>query len=785
MNEKRQNLGEDYIFEFYDDDFSESLEIEPVLIEEDYNQVDFESDLNDEQLKIVKNISGPMLIIAGAGSGKTRTIVYSVAKLLLSGVKPNEIMLVTFTNKAAREMTRRVEELLGKRPKGIWAGTFHAIANRFLRQYAKTLGLKPNYSIMDQSDSKALMRLCIDGANVKEIDERFPTASMAKDILSYSINCNLPIRDVILWKYIQFDSDKVVKKLREVFKIYANKKAKDGLLDFDDLLVFWNRLLDEKSIARFVAKKIKYILVDEYQDTNYVQDEIIYKIVSQNLERNVIAVGDDAQSIYAFRGANFKNILKFEEKYKDCKVFKITYNYRSVPEILELANDSIRHNKEQYKKDMKPTRRNGILPYQVNVGDEREQARFISNQVLKLRSEGYELDEIAILYRAGHHSMKVELELQAKNIPYEVRAGVAFFEKAHIKDLLAHLRVIENPYDEISWSRIFQIIPGLGKASGVKLFDLISKKENPAATILEKDFFSVQMKGARIKSEGKNNLKAHIKYFVDYGPEDSPAEVILDLVKLLEDYVKSKYRDWQNRLDDLNQLGIYAQKYGTIRKLLETLSLNLSSIESKTVMMGDQKTEESPLVLSTIHRAKGLEWRAVFIPMLCEDSFPSSRIMGDDEAFEEERRVFYVALTRAKDQLFLITPAIIETYRGLQTVRMSEFVSELQSTLYRRSSVDFKSKTEKRNEISKGRVKSRHVPKPQFSSALDLISKKQEPINSSSDPELKNKAKEQQESKQKSLVTWKDKKEKCKHCGLERKDKNQVICEKCGTNLND
>ena len=783
MNDKRQNLEEDYVFEFYDEDISESLEIEPPLIDEDYNQVDFESDLNDEQLEIVNNIRGPMLIIAGAGSGKTRTIVYSVAKLLLSGVKPSEIMLVTFTNKAAREMTRRVEELLGKRPKGIWAGTFHAIANRFLRQYAKTLGLKPNYSIMDQTDSKALMRLCIDGANVKEIDERFPTAAMSKDILSYSINCNLSVRDVILWKYVQFDSDKVVKKLKEVFKIYANKKAKDGLLDFDDLLVFWNRLLAEQSVARSVAKRIKYILVDEYQDTNYVQDDIIYKIVSQNPERNVIAVGDDAQSIYAFRGANFKNILKFENKYEDCKVYKITYNYRSVPEILKLANDSIRHNKEQYKKDMKPTRREGVLPYQVNVGDERDQARFISNQILKLRSEGYELDEIAVLYRAGHHSMKVELELQAKNIPYEVRAGVAFFEKAHIKDLLAHLRVIENPYDEISWSRIFQIIPGLGKTSGTKIFEVISKNSNPAATILVKDFFSVQMKGARIKNEGKNNLKAHIKYFVDYGPEDSPTEVILDLVKLIEDHVKSKYKEWQNRLDDLNQLGIYAQKYPTIRRLLETLSLNMSSIESKTVTTGNKKTEERPLVLSTIHRAKGLEWRAVFIPMLCEDSFPSSRVIGDDEAYEEERRVFYVALTRAKDQLFLISPAIIGTYRGFQTVRLSEFVSELQSNLYRRSSVDFKNA--KLKEGTQDNKKKRKIQTPQFTSALELVSKTREPVKSPSARELKPKTKKQQESKQKSISTWNDNKEKCKYCGYKIKNNDQIICEKCGKKVVD
>jgi DNA helicase-2/ATP-dependent DNA helicase PcrA len=637
---------------------------------------------------------------------------------------------------------------------------------------------------MDQSDSKTLMRICIDNANVKEIDERFPTAAMTKDILSYTINCNLSIRDVILWKYIQFDSDKVMKKLREVFKIYASKKATDGLLDFDDLLVFWNRLLDEKSVAKLVAKRIKYILVDEYQDTNYIQDDIIYKIASQNPEQNVIAVGDDAQSIYAFRGANFKNILNFDKKYEGCNVYRITFNYRSVPEILKLANDSIRHNKEQYKKDMKPTRKDGILPFQVNVGDEREQARFISNQILNLRSEEYELNEIAVLYRAGHHSLKIEMELQAKNIPYEVRAGVAFFEKVHIKDLLSHLRVIENPYDEISWTRVFQIVPGLGKASGSKIFNLISTSDSPTAMILNQDFFTLHLKGARVTNVGKKNLIAHVKYFVDYSPEDSPTEVILDLIKLLEDYVKSKYKDWQNRLDDLNQVGVYAQRYPTIRKFLETLSLNLSSIESKTVTTGDQSIEEKPLVLSTIHRAKGLEWRAVFIPMLCEDSFPSSRVIGDDEAYEEERRVFYVALTRAKDQLFLISPAITETYRGYQTVRISEFVSELNSELFRRSSVNFRSPNKKKGqEINKGSSKFKSFQSPQFTSALDLIPKPQKQVKTPTIQEEKTGIISQKESKPKSLSTWNEKGKICKYCGHEVKDNDQIICEKCGKNI--
>jgi len=701
LPEQKPNVNEEYTFEFYDDDFTETNEIiEPEPIEE-YNPIDFESDLNDEQLEIVNNIKGPMLIIAGAGSGKTRTIVYSVAKLLKSRVKPSEIMLVTFTNKAANEMIKRVEKILGIKPKGIWAGTFHSMANRFLRIYAKTLGLKPNYTILDESDSKTLMRLAIEKANVKEIEERFPTAAVTKDIFSFSINCNKTIHEVIQWKYPQFDSDPVLMKLREVNSIYKKKKEQDGLVDFDDLLIFWNTLLDEKNVAKMIARRIKYVLVDEYQDTNHLQDQIIHKIIKQNPEFNVMAVGDDAQSIYAFRGANFQNILQFEKKYKDCKRYTITYNYRSVPQILDLANESIRHNKKQFKKKMKPTRQKGIVPFQVNVGDEREQARFISNQVLKLRSDRFALNEIAILVRASHHSMQIEIELKAKNIPYEVRAGVAFFEKVHIKDMLAHLRIIENPLDEISWSRIFRIIQGIGKTSGAKLFAAISKSSNPIHLLVSKTFINEEMKGARISNEGKRNIISHIKNLLGFSVEDNPGEIIQRLTPILEGHLQSEYENWKERIDDLEQLAVYAHNFSNLRKFLENLSLNLSNLESKIFLTGDKAEEEKPLIISTIHRAKGLEWRVVFIPMLCEDLFPSSRTASDPDSYEEERRVFYVAVTRAKDQLYLISPAIIDTYRGAQIARLSQFVAELNPKVFTKSLVQFSSKKRKKSKFQK------------------------------------------------------------------------------------
>lgn len=694
MVSTKKNPKEEYVFEFYDEDYVDVLQPELQKPLEEYNEIDFESDLNDEQLEVINNIKGPMLIIAGAGSGKTRTIVYSVAKLLSSGVSPNQIMLVTFTNKAANEMIKRVETLLGKRPKGIWAGTFHSIANRFLRIYCKTLNMKPNYTIMDEGDAKALMKLAIADAEVKELDQRFPTSAQAKDVLSFSINCNKSIDEVILWKYPHYNDDKLIVKLKEVFRIYAKKKEADSLLDFDDLLVFWNRLLEERNVAQMIAKRIKYVLVDEYQDTNYIQDDIIHKIVKNNPEQNIVAVGDDAQSIYAFRGANFQNILRFEKRYENCKRHTITYNYRSRPQILELANDSIKHNKRQFKKKMKPTRQDGLVPYLVNLGSEDDQARFIANQVLKLRDDGFALNEIAVLYRAASHSIRIEVELQAKNIPYEVRAGVSFFERAHIKDLLAHLKVIENPYDEVSWSRIFGIVEGIGQTSNRKIRDAILETNDPIKAMLDKAFFTRQLKG--IPKIGVKNLISHLKSIADITAKDDPATIIRRITNVLEDYITTKYNNPEQRLEDLEQLAIYTQKFDSIQHFLENLSLNRSTIESKTVLMGTKQEDEAPLILSTIHRAKGLEWRAVFIPMLCENMFPTSRVIGVEEEFEEERRVFYVAITRAKDQLYLISPSIVQKFGRFETSRISQFVDELNENLYTTSSVDFKAKSKKK-----------------------------------------------------------------------------------------
>ncbi|MBY9015942.1 MAG: ATP-dependent helicase [Candidatus Lokiarchaeota archaeon] len=721
-NSNKFRKVEEFVFEFYDEAYGESLDdVEAPEITKESNEVDFKADLNEEQLEIVNNIQGPMLVIAGAGSGKTRTIVYSVAKLLVSGVKPSEIMLVTFTNKAASEMIKRVETLLGKRPKGLWAGTFHSIASRFLRMYAKTLGLKPNYTIMDETDAKGLMKLSINKTDVKDLEERFPTSAMAKAILSFSINCNKTIREVIQWKHEQFDSDTIVAKLHEVINIYKNKKAEDSLVDFDDLLVFWNRLLDERFVAKLIAKKIKFVLVDEYQDTNYIQDEIIYKIVQQNPEHNLMVVGDDSQSIYAFRGANFQNILNFEKKYKECKRYAITQNYRSVPEILDLANESIKHNLSQYKKEMHTTRRNGMKPIHVSTDSDGCQAEFIVNMINQLKFEEFDLDDIAVLYRAGYHSLRIELELQKYNIPYVVHSGVSFFERAHVKDLLAHLRIIQNTQDEISWSRILSLFQGIGKKTSSNIFKMISAINNPLENLTSNNRLSNILDKLKIRKLIREEICDYLEKFFISIKYSKPDEVINKLIVQLRKYLKNQYGNWQDRLEDLKQISIYSQNYDSIPIFLDTITLNKSTFESKKVGLSSIDNQSS-LTLSTIHRAKGLEWKVVFIPMLSDNLFPSSKVKINSPEYEEERRIFYVGITRARDRLFLISPKSIKVFKGQRELNTSQFIRELNPNVYKKEIHNFNNLTQlsQEEDLTKRRPKKKEEL-PLFTTADTLL----------------------------------------------------------------
>jgi len=645
-----------------------------------FNKVSFKDNLNAEQFNIVNNINGSMIVIAGAGSGKTRTITYSVAKLIESGVEPSEIMLVTFTNKAAKEMLERVKTLLGKEPNGIWGGTFHSLANRFIRSYTHLVGLKSRYTIIDQIDSHSLIKLCIEDSLPNYKLMNFPNAKRCFKIFSYKINTNRSIKQVLEWKYPYLLKEKVINNLEIIFSKYNERKIQNNLVDFNDLLVLWNRLLDEKEIAHTIAEKIKYILVDEYQDTNFIQAEIILKIAQIN--QNIMVVGDDAQSIYSFRGANFKNLLSFGEKLKNLKKHKITYNYRSTPEILDLANNSIKNNRIQFHKTMKTVRKSSVKPKYVVVYNEKEQAKFIVQKIIDCIKQGFNLSEIAVLYRSNYHSIILQKELQANAISFEVRSGVSFFEQAHIKDVLAHLRIIVNPYDELSWNRIFKIIPKLGMKSARKIFNKIKQLKDPLKKLNISNIYDPDLKETKISKQAINNLINYLKPFEKCSLDSKPSLVLQKTKNSIKLYLQRNFENFNDRLSDIDALIELSQEFKAISSFLDHLNLNNSELSNNVKTMEDDGDGNNRLVLSTIHKAKGLEWKIVFIISLSEKLFPSSHISKDQLDIEEERRIFYVAVTRAKDDLYLITPQSAQSYNKINYLNPSRFVIELDPSLY-------------------------------------------------------------------------------------------------------
>ncbi len=644
------------------------------------NNISFKDELNDEQFEVVNNIEGPMIVISGAGSGKTRVITYSVAKLIKDGVKASEIMLVTFTNKAAKEMLERVEKLLGQKPDGIWGGTFHSLANRFIRIYTNLAGLKPRYSIIDEVDARSLLKLSIETIFPHHELMNLPNTKMCYKILSYVINCNKPVKDILNWKFSHLYSEDLIKNLKKIYKNYANRKIKNNLVDFNDLIAIWNKLLDEKLIAQKISEKIKYVLVDEYQDTNYIQSQIILKIA--NINQNIMIVGDDAQSIYSFRGADFKNLLHFGDLFKDVKKFKITRNYRSTPDILKLANDSIKNNKIQFQKEMIPARKKNEKPIYTIVDDEDEQAKYIVNEIMNYKKKGIPLSEMAILYRSNFHSLKLQNKLRTKSIPFDVRSGKSFFEQAHVKDVIAHYELIFNPNNELAWSRVFSIIPGLGRINAQKIFKNISEFKDPLGRIVSNDFFNSFTKDLRISKEVSKKIVVYMKKIQDFSPKSNPSAIFDTVYNLILNHLKKKYENFEERLKDLKTLGNFTLEFKTISSFLENLNLDAFEVTNNTKSSVNENSKENNVILSTVHRAKGLEWKVVFVISLLESHFPSLKNSKISSEIEEERRIFYVALTRAKDYLHLITPKNIKSFRRNVITKPSRFIIELNDSLY-------------------------------------------------------------------------------------------------------
>ena len=638
----------------------------------DFN-IDYASELNESQLEVVQHGDGPCLVLAGAGSGKTRTLVYRVAYLLEKGVQPDNILLVTFTNKAAREMLERVEDLLGRKPKGLWGGTFHSVANRLLRKYAQHIDYDQNFGIIDRDDSLKLLKQVQKELGIQKASY-IPKNKVIHSILGFAKNSQKPIAKVIETKY-SYLIPEVIPLIVKISDAYEARKKDSNVMDFDDLLSNWLRLLKIPELGAQISQQFQYVLVDEFQDTNTVQGQIVHLLAQP--QNNILVVGDDAQSIYSFRAASVENILGFQEKYPEAKLFKLQVNYRSSPEILKLANESIRQNQFQYEKDLQTDKGSGKKPILVPTTDAGQQAEVIAQRVLELRDQGVQLDDIAVLFRSSFQIIELELELNRRGIPYTVRGGLRFFEQAHIKDVLAHLHLLQNPRDEMSWRRIMGMYEGVGPATASRAWEKFRELDNLVAMIsaIGEIRFSVKAKGSMAR------LQRLLLKLIEIDKKNISEMIHTVLEQGYQITLENTYDDARDRLEDLHQLGLFSTNYETLSEFLSESSLSEGFKGERATAQEDEPDEV--LLLSTIHQAKGLEWEAVFAIGLAEGQFPHYRVMEKPNEMEEERRLFYVTVTRAKTHLYLLYPIMTRSYgQGDKISRPSIFLREVDEDLF-------------------------------------------------------------------------------------------------------
>lgn len=639
-------------------------------------RIDYANELSQEQLAAVMHSGGPMLVLAGAGSGKTRIVVYRVARLLEDGVNPTQVLLLTFTNRAAREMLERVGLLLGQDASRVMGGTFHSVGNRLLRRFGEQLGYRPSYGILDREDARDLMGAALAEVSPTAPPRRLPGAAQLVEIYSLCINTGRSVAELLPARYPQFASDSDT--IAAVFRHYVERKRAANVMDYDDLLLNWLLLLRRREdTRRALQARFAHILVDEYQDTNRLQADIVDTMLGG--ERNLVVVGDDAQSIYAFRGAEFANILSFPERYPDCTIFRLETNYRSLPPILDLANASIAQNRNQFRKNLRAERRGGEVPVACAAPSPEGQAAFVASHILELIDEGIPLSEIAVLYRNHSHSLEVEVELTRRNIPYQVRSGLRFFEQRHVKDVLAHLRFVANARDEVAFTRVAKLKPRLGQRLVARLWAQLRASSDPLQALLHLDAAAAGLPGAAARSVGElGQLVGRLERL-----RLRPGEMVREVgASGYREYVRATLDNAASRLEDLDQLGLFADGYEEVGAFLDDVTL-MNELSGEDVVAVEGEKEK--VTLSTVHQAKGLEWQAVFLVWLAEGRFPSARA----EDLEEERRLFYVACTRAKDILFLCYPFVArDRYRADVILEPSRFLSELPEHLYQRWQVE-------------------------------------------------------------------------------------------------
>ncbi|MBX9659595.1 MAG: ATP-dependent helicase [Nitrospiraceae bacterium] len=630
--------------------------------------IDYAAALNSQQLAAVTAGEGPSLVIAGAGSGKTRTLVYRVAYLIDSGVDPSNILLLTFTRKSAQEMLQRAGELIGARSERVCGGTFHSVANLLLRRYGRSIGVEPGFTILDRGDAEDLIALVRSQLGLNEKDKRFPRKGTIMEMISKSENTLRSLEEIILDEFGHFADH--IEDLSRLKTAYQAAKRQKQLLDYDDLLVMLRQLLLLDETARMtISRQFRYILVDEYQDTNRLQAEVVRKLAATH--NNVMVVGDDSQSIYAFRGATFKNIMEFPQLFPGTQIYKLEENYRSTQPILNLANCIIDEAAEKYTKRLFTRKIDGPLPSLVEAGGENTQSRFIAQKILELREEGVPLSEVAVLFRSSFHSFDLEIELSRKGLPFIKRGGVKFIETAHVKDLLAHVRVIANPLDTVSWNRVLMLVEGVGPKKAHDLLAAIVKGGQP---------FDVLRGVSGRSGQGLKNLANTLESLS--GTDDrSPSEQVNHIYEYYLPILKEQYDDYPKRTRDLDHLHTIAEGYPGVNEFLADLALEPPDGSASGVDAPDRDDER--MVLSTIHSAKGLEWQAVFVIWIVDGRFPSVYSFVDDEDLEEERRLFYVSVTRAKRHLFLTYPInVYDKSSGMLLSKPSRFLDHVSSDLF-------------------------------------------------------------------------------------------------------
>jgi DNA helicase-2/ATP-dependent DNA helicase PcrA len=608
-------------------------------------------------------------------------------------------MLLTFTNKAAREMLRRVEALLSVDTRRLMGGTFHSVGSRLLRRFGSRLGLSPNFTILDEEDSREVLEAATSDEGIRTIEKRFPKGDVLLDLYSFTINTGRSFAEVVAERAPHFLplEDEIIR----VFQRYRERKRAGNACDYDDLLLSWKRLLAEApEVAAQLAATYDHILVDEYQDTNHLQGDIVDGM--GKIRRNVAVVGDDAQAIYSFRGASFANILGFPERYPDAKIFRLTLNYRSTPEILALANASIVHNTKQFEKELRACRGGGPMPAVVPLADVSEQARFIAQRLLEWHDEGDALSDLAVLYRAHYQALELQIELTRRGIPYEIRSGIRFFEQRHVKDVLAFLKIVVNPKDELSWKRALKLFPRIGERSASAVWSAIGQSPDPVVAFRSLDPAGLP-RGAGAALAPFLALVVHLD-----APSlrSSPAEAIRYVVEsVYRDYARAKFPNGEARLDDLEQLAQFAQTYESVPGFLEEVTL-FNELSGEDVTAGEPSDDR--VVLSSVHQAKGLEWSRVVVMWLSEGRFPSYRAAVTEDGLEEERRLFYVAVTRAKNEVALTYPMLARDRYGVDVIlEPSRFVTELPEDVSERWTVELEAVSEEAEVSKEG------APKPE------------------------------------------------------------------------